>query len=403
MNPSISPEVADFFPQVKVGKVDGAFAIAAHPFARRIGNEDLLALALQAGLPATNAENARSAISGTGFKARHLNHLPGHELNPEEALNRQAIIGAHLLRRTMEEMRWDEIDAYIDTSAFLPPTVNEQILDEAGLLGKRVRSISYRYACAGALTALVDTLSSSEYEGRQARIVIGANEPLSWLMHQKHLSTLENLHIPALFSDGNAALAFDSSKFELQKKRVLVKPDGGVIRLTPDYASGDVIHDPTILPSYYHSAETNSQLLHFSNRTRVLEYQGPNDKDLQVSIDGMGTLRFFGSTTASEILALREQVPNVPIDGSLNIILHPASEPVLKLISRKLQNSGATEIGELPFRMAEADLANSSSATILNYWLHMILNNQYYPHLPHLWIAPGIGSVTTTAIGNIKN
>lgn len=403
MSRPISSELTEFLPNVKVGKVDGAFAIAAHPFARRIGNEDLLALALKSGLPEASAENARLAISGTGFKARHLSHLPGHELDMEEALNRQAVIGAHLLRQTMEEMRWDRIDAYVDTSAFLPPTINEQILDEAGLLGKGVRSISYRYACAGALTAFVDTLSSSEYEGRQARIVIGANEPLSWLMHQKHLSTLENLHIPALFSDGNAALAFDPSKFELQKKRVLVKPDGGVIRLTPDYASGDVIHDQTILPSYYHLTENSPNLLHYSNRTRVLEYEGPNDKDLQVSIDGMGTLRFFGSTTSSEIMAFRKQAPIVPLDGPINIILHPASEPVLKLISKRLKTSGATEIGELPFRMADADLANSSSATILNYWLHMILNNQYHPHLPHLWIAPGIGSVTTTAIGNIKN
>lgn len=400
MSRALRPDVEKFVPQIRVGKVGDALAIAAHPFANPITNPELLELAISSGLPATDTEKAWTAITGPRFKARGLNHLPTKELNLKDALQRQATIGALLLKQVMHEMNWDNIDAYIDTSAFLPVSINDQILDQAGLLGRDILQISYRYACAGALTALVDILSQSEYANRPARIVIGANEPLSLLMHPKHLSTLENLHIPALFSDGHAALAVDSSKINLRKQRVLVKPDGGVIRLIPNDDPSETQHDPSAVPDYYRFTDNADGLLHYSRRSRVLSYHPPGDQDLSVSIDGMGTLKFFGVTTADEIRALLEADPVTAPNELLNIILHPASEPVLKLISKRLRSTHP-HIGELPFRMDKTDLANSSSATILNYWLDMILKNEFDPSRPNLWVAPGIGSVTTTALGEI--
>lgn len=87
-----------------------------------------------------------------------------------------------------------------------------------------------------------------------------------------------------------------------------------------------------------------------------------------------------------------------------NIIMHPASKPVVDRIAKLLRRSEHKFLDEpvLPFLMDAAQHSNGSSATTLNRWRYMIENNMIDTRLPMFWIAPGIGSAIAGAIGYIK-
>jgi len=90
--------------------------------------------------------------------------------------------------------------------------------------------------------------------------------------------------------------------------------------------------------------------------------------------------------------------------GNKNVIIHPASKPVVDRIAKLLRRNPQRflDTPNLPFLMDKAKHSNSSSATTLNRWRYMIENDLIDPRLPMFWIAPGIGSAIAGAIGWIK-
>lgn len=386
-------------------KLGEALTIVGHPFGKPISNEALLNVALNLGLPHPDIENAIKAIANTGFKNRFVSHPPGEKPDMETAIKRTVGIGAHLLKETMNAHGWkDGIDVFIDTSAFLPSSINKEILYEAGLNPDRILSKSYRYACAGAIGAFIDCLANPDL--RDARIVIAALEPLSLIIGRSEFISPTTLSIPAIFGDANTLLAFTPNHFQLSVKEILVQPDAGVIKLRTLYDFDKTPSDPAKIPSHYRFLGGGESIFHYSETGAYLKIEAPEAKT-SVTMDGIATGLFFGDETTKVIGNLLEEnnTPNLlnELNGK-NIIMHPASKPVVdriaKLLWRGKQKFLATPT--LPFLMDVAGHSNGSSATTLNRWRYMIEKDMIDTRLPMLWIAPGIGSAIAGAIGYIR-
>src|SRR3989344_9453966 len=231
----MSPEKSELSGyQAEMGKptrLGEALTIVGHPFAQPVTNEDLLRLALAQGLPQEQMGAAQAAIDATGFTTRYFSHFPDQEINLEKMVDRTVDIGAVLLKEAMKAHGWEDgIDVFIDTASFLPVSdFNKRVLESAGIQPDRVNSGSYRYACAGAVGAFIDTVADPAL--KDARVVIAALEPLSTLIDRTKYLSPEGLSFPSIFGDAYTAIAFQPKHFHFDVKDTLIVPDGGVIKV----------------------------------------------------------------------------------------------------------------------------------------------------------------------------
>lgn len=381
-----------------------ALTIVGHSFGYPVTNDDLVDIAISLGLPESQIENTRKAINSTGFTRRYFSVFPGDEIDLDRSMDRTTDIGAFLLKEAIRSKGWDSCDVFIDTSAFLPAWINQSILDRAGLNQDKVISRSYRYACAGAVGAFIDCLSDPSL--RDARIVIGALEPLSMVVSSEQFLSPETITFPSIFGDANTFLAFTPSRFHLENKQILVQPDGGVIKLETLYNFPQTMSQPDTIPDYYRFAGNGREIFHYSDQGAFLDIQSPENGDT-VSMNGVATGFFFGDQTSQVITDLLNEYGDLDLlkklDGN-NLIMHPASKPVVDRIGKLLYRGKYRHLStpSLPFLMDKAGYSNGSSATTLNRWRYMIENNMLDPQKPMFWIAPGIGSAIAGAIGWIN-
>ncbi|NCP46780.1 hypothetical protein COT86_01320 [Candidatus Collierbacteria bacterium CG10_big_fil_rev_8_21_14_0_10_43_36] len=382
-----------------------ALTIVGHPFAEPIQNQDLLNLALSLGLDESKVDAVKRAITATGFTTRYFSNLPGREVDIPRALERVTEIGSILLAKTLKAKGWEDgFDLFLDTSAFLPTTINKAILHKMGISENSVTSRSYRYACAGAVGAFIDCLSDPSLH--DARIVIGALEPLSLLLDKNQFLSPETITFPSIFGDANTFMAFEPSKFVLDTKKIVVQPDGGVIQLKSMYDFDEFSSSRVPIPNYYEFPNHGDEIFNFSSEGAFLKIPTP-DNGSAVYMDGMATGFFFGDKTTKVITELVDEWGNKNLLNQLkgkNIIMHPASKPVVDRIAKLLYRNPNRYLDkpELPFLMDKAGYSNGSSATTLNRWRYMIENKLLDQHQPMLWIAPGIGSAIAGAIGWIN-
>lgn len=386
---------------VKLGE---ALTIVSHPFADPVDNDGLLQLALEMGLSESQITDVQKAIATTGFTNRFFSHFPDSEPDMGKAVDRSIKIGSILLKKTLEANGWqDGIDVFIDTSAFLPTHINKQILEGAGLKSNHVISRSYRYACAGAVGAFIDCLSDPSL--KDARIVIAALEPLSLLNDRDTFLSPKGITIPSIFGDANTLLAFTPNRFNLQNKRVHIQSDNGVIRLKTLYNFEEEKMSAGSVPDYYTFGQGGAEIFRYSNDGAYLKVL-PSETDT-ISMDGMATGFFFGDQTTSVITGLLKENGNKDLLKELagkNVIMHPASKPVVDRIAKLLYRGEYRYLDSpsLPFLMDQARESNGSSATTINRWRYMIKNNLIDTRKPMLWIAPGIGSAIAGAIGTVR-
>jgi hypothetical protein len=385
-------------------KLGEALTIVGHPFARPIDNERLLATALNLGLPPTEIESARKVIAATGFTNRFASQNFEEKPDMDRVVKRTVEIGASLLGNVMKSHGWtDGIDVFIDTSAFLPVSVNKDVLLHAGLNPDKVLSRSYRYACAGAVGAFIDCLSDPML--KDARIVIAALEPLSQLIGRDQFISPSTLSIPSIFGDANTLIAFTPKYFHLNVKETLIQPDAGVIKLNTLYDFDRMPSNPSHIPDHYRFAEGGESIFRYSTGGAFLNIEKP-PVGSSITMDGMATGFFFGDKTTGVIVDLLKENGDLNLLKKLNgknIIMHPASKPVVDRIAKLLWRSTPKYLDTptLPFLMDRAGYSNGSSATTLNRWRYMIENGLIDTREPMLWIAPGIGSAIAGAIGTI--
>jgi len=401
------PELERYSREIgEVDKIGEALTIIGHPFAEAIDNTDLIRVAKEQGLPDIQIEQAKNVINSTGFTNRFFSHFPDSAQNFENIAERTSTIGAILLRKLLKENNWEDgIDVFIDTSAFLPSSVNELVLEKTGLDADKIYKRSYRYACAGAVSAFIDCVADPNM--KDARIVIAALEPLSQLLAPNHFNAPETLVIPSIFGDANTLMSFTPKYFQLENKQVLVQPDGGVIRAKTLYNFGNTESDPGKIPDYYKFNNNGEDIFHYSDRGAYLDIPYPTNGST-MSMEGKDTGFFFGDQTAMVIAELLNEYNDTNLLkklGDKNVILHPASKPVVDRIAKLLRRNPQKflETPHLAFLMDKARQSNSSSATTLNRWRYMIQNDLIDPSLPMFWIAPGIGSAIAGAIGSMKN
>jgi len=386
----------------KLGEV---LTIVSHPFAEPIDNIELLKMAIEHGLPKEKIEDAQRSIVTTGFTNRYFSHNPNQEVDPKSAAERSGSIGAILLKKVMQANNWDSIDVFIDTSAFLPETVNTIVLEKAGLNPDKIFRRSYRYACAGAVSAFIDCLANPNL--KDTRIVIAALEPLSQMLEHNHFLSPESIAIPSIFGDANTLMAFSPKDFQLENKKVVIQPDGGVIKIKTQYDFDKTPSNPKTIPSYYNFLNKGEEILHHDKFGAYLNIPYPSDGSA-LSMDGKATGFFFGDQTTLVITELLKEYGNLNLLkklGNKNIILHPASKPVVDRIAKLLWRSPQKylETPSLAFLMDKARESNSSSATTLNRLRYMIQNDLIDVNLPMFWIAPGIGSAIAGGIVWVKS
>lgn len=390
------PELSTYrFRMGKPTRLGNVMSIVGDNFAVGIDNEGLLQMAIDCGLPESQVDMAKRAIDVTGFTRRFFYRRPEDKVNVEGTVRRSVEIGSVLLREAITAQGWKgNFDVFIDTSAFLPTTINREIVEMAGFNPDRKISRSYRYACAGAVGAFIDCLADPTLS--DARIVIGALEPLSVFLDRSQFLTPAGLAFPSIFSEAFTAVAFTPRDFQLEDQQILIQPDGGVIKLMTLYDFDNEPSDPDSIPPHYRFANGGKAIFRHSKSSAVLKILTP-DNGRRASMDGVGTGLFFGNETAAVIRNRLDQSDNPDLFRQLNgknVILHPASKPVVDRIAKLLCRGEHKYLDspELPFLMDKAEQANGSSATTFNRLRYMVRKNLIDLNDPMVWVAPGIGS-----------
>ncbi len=386
-------------PEIEVNSLDGIITIASHPFAPPTNNDQLVQMALRLGLPEVDAVAAKKTIDATGFTTRYWSNSPEGVEDIPATMERTAQIGAKLLRTVMAEHGWDDLDVFVDTSAFLPTKINRLVLDAAGLDSDRIITHSYRYACAGSLGALVDLEANPNLRG--ARIVIGAMEPLSLLVDRSQFTSLETIAIPAIFGDDYAFAAVDLARLKIYHKKIRVQPDGGVIKLRALY---DYDHQPETdlpIPDYYDFPNGGRDIFKYNRGGAFLNISDP-EGITNASMDGKNTGLFFGDETSDvgiEVLTEMGDLNFIRNLGGHNFVRHPASYPVDRRIIKKFFLAKIIDNRDAPFIMGQIKRSNSSSASILINLQNQIRLGLVRPRAPFFLVAPGIGSAIVAAAG----
>lgn len=330
-------------------------------------------------------------INATGITARRTSRdiTPGHD----QLIKRTTQIGAELVKAVMEQQGWDSIDCFFDTSASLPAEMGELVLSQAGINTEKVVTKPYRLACAGAVTAFVDSLADPQM--RDKRVIICALEPLS-----RHLSpeqnTLKRLSLPTIFGDDYAAIAYRTSDFEAVCPRTLIIYDGATIHIRTDYDLPQT--DENSIPEHYSFGKGGREIASISQRGFFLKIEEPKG-DMPSEMDGMLTHQFFVRHTIdvmdNVVDCARKQGVSVQ-----KVIMH---QPSLQ-VNRGIQNRAAKKAEAMKhlripdFLLGKVGRSNSSSATTLVIWQHMAKTGYVSSDEPFLLSAPGIGGAITAAV-----
>lgn len=373
------------------------FTIATGHFAEPITNIQLLERMRDLGASETALIQAQQIIESTGFSQRYTSPFLEQTQSFKDVTNRSAMIGAILLNRAMKARAWKGVDVVINTSSYLPTIVGSKMLDIVGISPNHVEQKSYRYACAGFAGAFIDSLH--EYQGKNVRIAIVGLEPLSFLL-DKRLYTPEHIASPAIFGDNYGAFLFNPHDMRLEHAKIVVKDDGGVIRLKTGYRFNTKIHHPDTVPEYYAFDQLNRKIFRYSESGAFLSIRQP-ESDLLTEMDGLNTGLFFGNETSQLIIQLLQESGHQRLlfSNEVNVVTHQPSEPVQNNIGKKLRRAGYAPTNDaLPFRMREFEEPNSSSMTTMSVLYHMMRRGEFNPHQPTLLVAPGIGAVIAGAI-----
>lgn len=373
------------------------FTIATDHFARPITNAQLLKRMQEAGTSETELTQAQQIIENTGFSKRFTSLFLEQTQSFKNVTNRSAMIGAILLNRALKARDWNGVDVVINTSSYLPTIVGSKMLERVGISPTSVEQKSYRYACAGFAGALIDALHA--YQGKNVRIAIVGLEPLSYLL-DKRLYTPQHIASPAIFGDNYGVFLFNPRDFRLEHAKIIVKDDGGVIRLKTGYRFNTKIHHADTVPPYYEVDRHNRNIFRYSENGAFLNIRQP-ESDLRTEMDGLGTGLFFGNETSQLIGQLLQESghPQFLFTDEVNVVTHQPSEPVQNNIGKKLRRAGFAPTNDaLPFRMQEFGEPNSSSMTTMSVLYHMLKGHEFDPRHPTLLVAPGIGAVIAGAI-----
>ncbi len=329
----------------------GSMAIASVVSGQKLGVEDIISLVQQSTSPDTpdTAELTKRFIQSTGILVRYSSNL-NHAEN-RQVLEKTTQIGAQLIRALMQEQDWDYIDCLIDTSASLQTDIGKQTLINAGIDPEKVVNSHYRIACAGAVTAFVDSLADPTLKGK--RIIICALEPLSRHISQSQYS-LENLNIPAIFGDDFAAIAYNTADFELVEAKTHVIPDGGIIRFQTDYDLPP--HDPESVPSHYVLADSAQSIISISKEGVFIDIKKPRG-NLPSEMEGIAAAKFFirhTSDVIKQVLTIAKQKGVEPRQA----IMHQPSLKVNNGIFNKIRESGL-DIEVPEFLLGDIERSNS--------------------------------------------
>ena len=145
-------------------------------------------------------------------------------------------------------------------------------------------------------------------------------------------------------------------------------------------------------------------MFRYASSGAFLKLLSPGTDEL-VTMDGKATGMFFGDYSAELLISMLQKNGNnnllQELDGK-NLIMHPASRPVVNRIGRLLSRNKYISGHTLPFLMDEARQSNGSSATTFNRLRYMIEHDLIDPKKQMVWIAPGLGSVIAGAIGSVN-
>lgn len=370
----------------------GEATLASVACGTRVTNGDLLyEFKVRTNADPEQVKKAEELLEATGFTVRRASWeiTPSHD----EILQRTTKIGAHLIKSLMKENSWDSVDAVFDTSASLPENIGKMVLEEAGLNPETTASKAYRLACGGAFAAVVDTLADPEL--RDKRVIVLALEPLSQHVKPSQCSSKDTLSLPTIFGDDFAAIAFNTSDFDVVAPRTHIVYDGAPIKFHADYTLSPT--DESSIPQHYTFGKEGRGISSITKNGVLLNIEEP-ENGIPSSMDGFKTFKFFVPETIAVIkdVVERAQAQGINVEQA---VMHQPSKKVNEGFQRQAGKIDTLKDLHIPdFLLGEIERSNSSSGTSLVIWQHLARDGRLDPKKPFLVCAPGIGSAISAGV-----
>lgn len=370
----------------------GRMTLASVACGLRVTNDDLLyEFKVRTNTDPEQVKKAEELLEATGFTVRRASWevTPTHD----EIFQRTSQIGVHLIKSLMEEKGWDSVDAVLDTSASLPEDIGKKVIEKAGLDPETTLTKPYRLACGGAIAAVVDTLADAQMKDK--RVIVLALEPLSQHVKPSQCSSIDTIPLPAIFGDDYAAIAFNTSDFEVVAPRTHIVYDGAPIKFYADYSLPPT--DEGSIPSHYTFGERGREISSITKNGVLLNIEEPENK-MPSSMDGWRTFKFFVPETIAVIkyVVERAQAQGIEVEQA---VMHQPSKKVNEGFQRQSKKIDALTGLEIPsFLLGQIERSNSSSGTSLVIWQHLAKEGQIDPNKPLLVCAPGIGSAISAGV-----
>lgn len=369
----------------------GPATLASVACGRQVTNADLIdAFKQQSGDDAEMIQKAEELLEATGITERRASWEI--TTTPEEIIERTSQIGADIVTSLLQQKGWGNVDLLIDTSASLTPQIGRLVMEKAGLDPQKTASRSYRMACAGAIAGVVDSLADPNLKGK--RVIVCALEPVS-----QHVSldqcTKESLSLPAIFGDDFAAIAFNTSDFDIISPRTHIVFDGAPIRFHVDYPLPSTREN--FVPAHYTFGDQGREISSITPEGYFLQIQTP-ENGMPSSMDGWKTFKFFVPET---IKVIRDVVERAWEQGIIveQALMHQPSKKVNEGFQRKAKEIESLVNLRIPdFLLGEIRRSNSSSGTSLVIWQHLAKVGRLDPNKPLLVCAPGIGSAISAGV-----
>lgn len=373
----------------------GGLAISSSPVGFEVNNDALVQMIMEEQPPGSDfqEDKVRRKIERTGMTMRRQLIPFGSTL--ESVVETSALIGGVHIEALKAEKGWESFDVLINTSASLPTEVGAAALKRAGIDPENIMQRSYRIACAGALSAFVDCLADPQLANK--RVVIIAIEPLSRHVTKGHFLDMDTLAIPAIFGDDFAAMAFDTSEFELIAARTAAASDHGAFRLYKDYQLPP--NDPDVVPRHYSIEAGDEHIFSVTSDGVFIEIEEPQG-NLLSEMDGLATFKHLVGRAPREIKKVFEEAQEQTSEP-LQTVGHQPSEAVhVGLGNQLLEQLPGLEMQ--PFFLGEIGRSNASSATTPIVMQHSASNRLIDPDRPLLVYSLGIGATIVAAVVKAK-
>ncbi len=370
----------------------GPATLASIACGTRVTNDDLLhEFKVRTNADPEQVKKAEELLKATGFTVRHASW----EITPthDEIVQRTTKIGAHIIKSLMKEKGWDSVDAVLDTSASLPENIGKKVIEKAGLNPETTASKPYRLACGGAIAAVVDTLADPQMKDK--RIIVLALEPLSQHVKLSQCSSKDTIALPAIFGDDFAAIAFNTSDFEVVAPRTHIVYDGAPIKFHADYTLPPT--DEGSIPQHYTFGNDGRKISSITKNGVLLNIEEP-ENGMSSSMDGWKTFKFFVPETITVIkdVVERAQAQGINVEQA---VMHQPSKKVNEGFQRQAEKIDTLKGLQVPdFLLGEIERSNSSSGTSLVIWQHLAKEGRLDPNKPLLVCAPGIGSAISAGV-----